>query len=177
MSQPQKKRIFATGASGYVGSAITEFAVAQGYAVHGLTRSASGEERLRKLGAVSVRGDLTSLDVIRQESAQADIVISLASACTPETPIYKDVLYIDTAALDTIADGLQGTITPLITTAGTFYAAADPNSNETTEESLLTLVVRMRTMRQAQLNVVYGLYLVVWHLIYTVGETAVFHFL
>lgn len=132
-----QKRIFITGASDYVGSVLTELAIAQGYKVHGLTRSEAGEEKLRQLGATPVRGDLTSLDVLRKESAEADIVMSLASAYNVATPSYDDVLHIDNGALDAIADGLEGSNKPLVTTSGTLFAAPDPSGGETDETAPL----------------------------------------
>lgn len=79
----KKQRIFMTGASGYVGTSITEQAIADGYEVYGLSRSESNDEKLRKLGAVPVRGDLSSLDVLRREAAAADVVIHLVHVSRP----------------------------------------------------------------------------------------------
>lgn len=69
-----------TGASGYIGSVITEFAIAEGYTVTGLSRSPASDEKLRALSAIPVRGDLKSYDVLTQESAKADIVIHLVDS-------------------------------------------------------------------------------------------------
>ncbi|TGJ79543.1 hypothetical protein E0Z10_g9229, partial [Xylaria hypoxylon] len=80
MPAQKQQRIFMTGASGFIGSRVTEFALAKGYAVHGLARSEPGAAKLRALGAVPVSGSLLSLDVLRAEAAQADIVIHLADA-------------------------------------------------------------------------------------------------
>lgn len=135
MSNIQGKRIFMTGASGYIGSRITEFAIAQGYKVHGLSRSEANDEKLRKLGAVPVRGDLTTLDVLRRESAKADIVINLASAFTIASPSYESVMPIDNAALDAMADGLEGSGKPLVTTGGTLFVEPDPDGGETDESA------------------------------------------
>lgn len=130
-----KQRIFMTGASGYVGSVVTELAVADGYTVHGLSRSEASDAKLQSLGAVPVRGDLTSLDVLRKESAEADIVIHLATAYTLGEGSYDTVLPVDNAAVDAMADSLSGTGKPLVVTSGTLTAAADPSGAETTETS------------------------------------------
>ena len=131
----QHKRLFLTGANGYVGSVITEFAIEEGYQVRGLSRSEAGDEKLRSLGAVPVRGDLASLDVLGRESAEADVVIHLATAYQIGVGTYEDVMPIDRAAVDAIADALTGTNKPLVTTSGTLSAAADPSGAETTEAS------------------------------------------
>ncbi|EXF78626.1 alcohol dehydrogenase [Colletotrichum fioriniae PJ7] len=135
-SQIPQKRIFLTGASGYVGSVITELALKDGYQVHGLSRNDSSDSKLRNLGAVPIRGDLTSLDVLRHESQEADIVIHLATAYVFGGEPYETFRPIDTAAVDAIADALAGTDKPLVVTSGTLCVAADPTGAETTEASL-----------------------------------------
>ncbi|KAB8360548.1 hypothetical protein FH972_024288 [Carpinus fangiana] len=132
-------RLFVIGGSGYVGSVITELAVAQGYDVHGLSRTENSDEKLRSLGATAVRGDLTSVDVLRQESSEADVVIHLATAFTMGVGTYDDTKHIDIAAVDAIADGLAGTNKPLIVTNGTLVVEADPTGAETTEKSPLAV--------------------------------------
>ncbi|KAI1136398.1 putative NAD dependent epimerase/dehydratase [Hypoxylon sp. FL0543] len=130
----KKQRIFMTGASGYVGSVITEFAVAQGYEVYGLARSDASADKIKKLGGVPVRGDLTSLDVLRRESAAADIVMHLADPFNFDlSQGYDHVIEAQKAIADAFADSLQGTNKPLVTTSGTLMAEADPNGGEVDE--------------------------------------------
>ncbi|KAF2119269.1 putative NAD dependent epimerase/dehydratase [Lophiotrema nucula] len=129
--------IFITGGSGYIGSVIIEQAIAQGYTVKSLSRSEASDEKLRKLGATPVRGDLTTLDVLTKEASEADIVISMADSIaganyqiSPE-----ERTRINHAGFDALAKGLEGTGKPLIQTSGTFVLAADPNGNEVDESS------------------------------------------
>ncbi|CAD6443185.1 8580fdb2-e25e-45be-92b8-12a528d390f2 [Sclerotinia trifoliorum] len=132
----QTQRIFMTGATGYVGSIITELAIAQGYKVHGLSRAESGDAKLLKAGAVPVRGDLTSLDTLRKESSEADIVLHLATAYNRRSPGGYDAAWpTDKAAIEAIADGLEGSNKPLVVTGGALFVAPDPNGGETTEMS------------------------------------------
>ncbi|APA13984.1 hypothetical protein SS1G_11207 [Sclerotinia sclerotiorum 1980 UF-70] len=132
----QTQRIFMTGATGYIGSVITELAIAEGYEVHGLSRADSGDAKLLKAGAVPVRGNLTTLDILRKESSKADIVFHLATAYSARsTGTYDDAWPTDKAAIEAIADGLEGSNKPLIVTGGTLYVAPDPNGGETTEMS------------------------------------------
>ncbi|KAK6223483.1 nad dependent epimerase [Colletotrichum tabaci] len=130
-----QKRIFMTGASGYIGSVVTELAIADGYTIHALSRTEASDGKLRDLGAVPIRGDLCSLDTLRRESAQADAVIHLATAYVFGGEPYETFRPTDTAAVDAIADALAGTDKPLVVTSGTLCVAADPTGAETTEAS------------------------------------------
>jgi nucleoside-diphosphate-sugar epimerase len=87
------------------------------------------------MGASPVRGDLTSLDVLRSESKEANAVINLATAYVFGQGKYEDALPIDNAAVDAMCDGLAGTSKPLITFSGTLSAQADANGNETNEDA------------------------------------------
>ena len=136
-TQQHHQRLFITGASGYVGSVITEFAIAQGYKVQGLSRTQDSDTKLKNLGATPVRGDLTSLDILRRESTEADAVIHLATAFELGPGKFEDIVHTDMAALDAIAAGLAGSQKVLLVTSGTLAAAADPSGAETTEEAPL----------------------------------------
>lgn len=129
------QKLFLTGASGYVGSVITELAIADGYEVYGLSRTETSDAKLHSLGAKPVRGDLTSLDVLRSESGKSDIVIHLATAYTIGVGTYEDAMPVDIAAVNAIADGLANSNKPLVITSGTLSAAADPTGAETNEAS------------------------------------------
>ncbi|OTB00788.1 hypothetical protein M426DRAFT_65284 [Hypoxylon sp. CI-4A] len=132
----KKERIFITGASGYVGTSVTELAIAQGYEVVGLSRSEASDEKIKAMGGIPVRGDLTSLDVLRRESAAADIVIHLADPFDRDlSKGYDWVVEAQKKVADAFADSLQGTNKPLVTTSGALMAAPDPNGGETNEDS------------------------------------------
>jgi nucleoside-diphosphate-sugar epimerase len=156
------KHIFMTGATGYVGQVLTELAIAEGYTVTGLSRSEANDGKLTRLGATPVRGDLATLEVLRAESARADIVMHLADALLGgggssfDTP-YDEILAIDAAAVDAMVAGLKegaasssssGSSTAgqppnkkktIITTNGTMMAAPDPNGGETDEDAPVML--------------------------------------
>ncbi|KAK0112858.1 hypothetical protein ONS95_014582 [Cadophora gregata] len=129
-------QFFITGATGYVGSTLTEQSIAQGHTVHGLSRTESGDSKLKALGAIPVRGDLTTLDVLRQEAAQADAVCHLAYI-HDFTANYEEILAIDAAAVDALAEPLRGTNKALVITSGTPVAEPDPAGGETNESSPL----------------------------------------
>lgn len=135
-SSPLQKRIFITGAAGYIGGTITKLATAQGYSVHGLSRSESGDAKLLALGATPIRGDLSTLEVLRKESSEADIIIHCAFI-HDFTANYEDILRTDAAAVDALASPLIGTSRPLIISSGSALVQPDPNGGETDETAPL----------------------------------------
>jgi nucleoside-diphosphate-sugar epimerase len=145
-------QIFVTGATGYIGRVVTEQALAEGHAVYGLSRSEEGDARLRALGATPVRGELTSLDVLRQQSAEAEAVLHLAYIHDWGMD-YEEVLRIDSAAVDALGEPLRGTEKALVITSGTAVVDPDPAGGETTEDSPLSqtfvLKDRIRSERHA----------------------------
>ncbi|WP_320073217.1 SDR family oxidoreductase [Nostoc sp. MG11] len=141
-----------TGATGYIGRVVTERAIAQGHDVYGLSRREDGDAMLRALGATPVRGELTSLDVLRQESAQADAVLHLAYIHDWAMD-YEKILRVDADAVDALGDPLRGTGKALVTTSGSGLAAADPDGGETSEDAppsqTAVLKDRIRSERHA----------------------------
>lgn len=130
------KTIFVTGGSGYVGAALIEEALAQGYAVTALSRTPSTDASLSALGATPVRGDITTLDVLTREAAKADITINIADVIAGNYAISQDERWATNfAAHDALAAGLKGTNKPLVITSGALVVPAHPNDEETDEAS------------------------------------------
>ncbi|KAF2142258.1 uncharacterized protein K452DRAFT_287479 [Aplosporella prunicola CBS 121167] len=129
-----KQRIFMTGASGYIGSVVTELAIARGYEVYALSRSKTSDAKLTKLGAIPVRGDLHAFDALRQQSTEADIVLHLADSFTDNFHRdYTEVVRIDADAVAAMGAGLEGSNKPFVATSGSLVVA--PAGVETDESS------------------------------------------
>ncbi|MEU7754528.1 SDR family oxidoreductase [Micromonospora sp. NPDC049101] len=117
-------RVFVTGASGHLGSAVVPALLSAGHDVVGLARSDTSAAAIEKLGAEVRRGDLSDLDVLRQEAAASDGVIHLAFR--HDLMIngdMADAAETDLAALGALADGLDGSGKPLVGTSGTAMLA------------------------------------------------------
>ncbi|WP_327042134.1 SDR family oxidoreductase [Micromonospora ureilytica] len=117
-------RVFVTGASGHLGSAVVPALLSAGHEVVGLARSDTSAAAIEKLGADVRRGDLSDLDVLRQEAAASDGVIHLAFR--HDLMIKGDMAgaaKADLDALQALADGLDGSGKPLVGTSGTAMLA------------------------------------------------------
>src|ERR1044071_9332851 len=113
-------RVFITGATGHLGSALVPELLQHGHEVVGLARSDDSADRLTKWGADTVRGDLDDLDTLRSAAEAADGVIHLAFR--HDAMMVGDMTGAadsDLAAVTTIAEALKGTGKPLVGTSGT----------------------------------------------------------
>ncbi|XRM42514.1 hypothetical protein ABZX51_005731 [Aspergillus tubingensis] len=128
--------IFLTGGSGYLGQAITTHALSKNYTIHSLSRSPESDAKITSLGAIPIRGDLTTHSVLLEQSQKADIVIHLADPMAGNYSLpYEERIRIDDEAVTAIAEGLAGSDKPLVVTSGSLVVAA--TGKETDEESAL----------------------------------------
>ncbi|RAK85413.1 NAD(P)-binding protein [Aspergillus costaricaensis CBS 115574] len=117
--------IFLTGGSGYLGQAITTHALSKNYTIHSLSRSPESDAKITSLGAIPIRGDLTTLSVLLEQSQKADIVIHLADPMAGNYSLpYEERIRIDDEAVTAIAEGLAGSDKPLVVTSGSLEGKA-----------------------------------------------------
>ena len=113
-----KRRVFITGASGYLGSAIAARLARGEYEVMGLTRSPEKAKALAAHGVIPVIGDLEKPEDWRGQMKNADVAIHAAS-----DP--KDVATRDQQALAAIRDAVNdGRVRRVLYTSGRCSAAA-----------------------------------------------------
>ncbi|WBP90834.1 SDR family oxidoreductase [Kitasatospora cathayae] len=117
-------RVFVTGASGHLGSAVVPELLEAGHQVVGLARSDKSAAALTAAGAEVHRGDLDDLDGLAAAAAAADGVIHLAFKHDAMfAGDFDSAVAADLRAIRTLGDALAGTGKPLVTTSGTMLLA------------------------------------------------------
>ncbi|MFJ7074016.1 SDR family oxidoreductase [Streptomyces sp. NPDC098781] len=112
-------RIFVTGASGWIGSALVPELIDAGHQVVGLARSDSSAADLTTAGAEVVRGTVDDLDVLGATAAASDAVIHLAfKHDLAFTGDFRGAAEADRRAVDTFGDALAGTGRPFVLASG-----------------------------------------------------------
>jgi nucleoside-diphosphate-sugar epimerase len=113
-------RIFVTGASGHIASAVIPELLANGHHVVGLARSESSASAVAALGAEARLGNLDDLDGLRAAASEADAVIHLAFKHDwTETGDFMGAVASDMAATQAMGSALEGSDKPFVTTGGT----------------------------------------------------------
>jgi nucleoside-diphosphate-sugar epimerase len=115
-------RVFITGGTGLIGSAVVAELLGDGHTVLGLARSESSATALQTAGAEAIRGDLADLGALRAGAAGVDGVIHLAFANDFSSPAaVAAAVAEESAALAALGEALTGSGRPLITVSGTPY--------------------------------------------------------
>jgi nucleoside-diphosphate-sugar epimerase len=109
-------RVFVTGASGWIGSAVVDELLAAGHEVTGLARSDASAAAIEAKGGHVRRGDLDDLDSIRVGAQDAEAVIHLANKHDFSNPAASNAA--ERAAVQTIGDALVGTGRPFLLASG-----------------------------------------------------------
>ena len=112
-------RIFVTGASGYIGSAIVRELLASGHQVVGLARSDTSAAALTTAGVEVHRGNLDDLDSLRRGAVAADGVIHTAFNNFSETTDFVASAQAELRAIEAIGAALEGSGKPFVATSGT----------------------------------------------------------
>ena len=112
-------RVFVTGATGWVGSAVVPELIAAGHQVTGLVRSEQKAEALRALGAEPLLGSLGDLDTLQRAASAADGIIHLAFGSDFSNIV--EVAKEDRQAIEAFGEVYRGSERPVIGTSGFFF--------------------------------------------------------
>ncbi len=121
-------RVFVTGASGWIGSAVVPELIAAGHHVVGLARSDASADALAAAGAEVQGGSLEDLDALREGASKSDGVIHLAFI--HDFSQYENANATDRRAITTMGDALRATQRPLVIASGVATTATGRPATE-----------------------------------------------
>ncbi len=116
-------RVFVTGASGWIGSALVPELISAGHQVLGLARSDASAKVVADMGAEVLRGDLDDTDVLRTGTLDSDGVIHLAFVVPS---VSEAATRTDAKAIETFVTGLAGSGKPLVVSGATLVTPGRP---------------------------------------------------
>lgn len=129
-------RVFVTGATGFIGSAVVKELMAAGHRVSGLSRSKEKGAALAATGAEVIDGSLEDLDGLRRAAAESDGVIHLAF--NHDFSKFVANCEDDRRVIAALGSALDGSDRPLIVTSGTLIAHNASGGPATEEDAALS---------------------------------------
>ena len=122
-------RVFVTGGTGLIGSAVVAELLGNGHTVLALARSDASAQAAETAGADPLRGGLADLDTLRTGAAQTDGVIHLAFNHDFSSPAaLSSAVAEESAALAALGEELVGSDRPFVTVSGTPHAPGRPST-------------------------------------------------
>ena len=116
-------RIFVTGASGWIGSAVVPELISAGHQVLGLARSDASAKAIADMGADVLRGDLTDAGILRAGALDSDGVIHLAFVVPS---VSEAATRTDATAIETFVASLAGSGKPMLVSGATIVTPGRP---------------------------------------------------
>jgi nucleoside-diphosphate-sugar epimerase len=134
-------RVFVTGATGYIGSAVIRELIDAGHQVVGLVRSDNSAAKLKEAGAEVHRGDIDDLDSLRSGAAAADGIIHLAF--NHDFSNFAGALTADLHAVEAMGAALEGSGKPFVITTHANGVAAENVALLLAERGVRTSIVEL----------------------------------
>jgi nucleoside-diphosphate-sugar epimerase len=122
-------KVFVTGATGFVGTAVVQELLANGHQVLGLARSDESANKLIAAGAEAHRGDLNDFESLKSGAQVSDAIIHLGFV--HDFTRFAAMCELDGKVIETIGEALQGTEKPFLITSGTALFSKDGLTIET----------------------------------------------
>ena len=122
-------KVFVTGATGFVGTAVVQELLANGHQVLGLARSEESANKLISAGAKAHRGDLNDFESLKSGAEGSDAVIHLGFV--HDFTRFEEMCKLDGKVIETIGEALAGTDKPFLITSGTALFSKDGLTVET----------------------------------------------
>ena len=139
-------RIFVTGASGWIGSAVVPELISAGHQVLGLARSDAAAKAIAAIGADVLRGDLNDTGILRAGALDSDGVIHLAFVVPS---VSEAATRTDAAAIETFAASLAGSGKPMLISGGTIATPGRPSTEHDELIAAGPIAARITNMQAA----------------------------